>query len=156
VRGAVVLACPSGPDGDTAVRFAFREAALRRAPLVVIASYMRPVDPDLESIETPDSELRRQARTGAEITLGRALGLPHSQLPAYEIVTEPGPATDVLLRDCGDAQLIVVVELPRNPLVRFGAVRADGAILVRRSRSPVALVPRTRARALDGSHERIP
>lgn len=151
-----MLACPSAPDGDAAVRFAFREAALRRAPLIVIASFIPPVDPDLESIETPDSELRRRARTAAEATLCRALGLACTQLPAHEIVTEPGPATDVLLRDCGDAQLIVVLELSRNPLARFGAVQADGAVLVRRSRSPVALIPRSRPRALDGSHERIP
>jgi hypothetical protein len=156
VRGAVVLACPSGPDGDAAVRFAFREAALRRAPLVVIACFASPVDPDLESVETPESELRRRARAAAEASLCRALAVPYAQLPAHEIVTEPGPATEVLLRDCAGAQLIVVVEPPRNPLARFAAIHADGAVLVRRSRSPVALIPRVRARALDGSQERIP
>jgi hypothetical protein len=156
VRNAVVLACPRDPGGDAAVRFAVREAHLRAARLVVVASYVIPVDPDLESIETPDAELRRRARTTAEVTLCRALGRAADQLPQHEIVTESGPAAYVLLRDYTDAQLIVVADTHRRPLARFGTVQADGAAVIRRSRAPVALVPCERAPSLDGSHERIP
>lgn len=156
VRDAVVLACPSGLDGDAAVRFAVRESALRGARLVVIASYVTPVDPDLESIETPEAELRRRARTRAETTLCRALGRAHSQLPPHEIVTESGPAVHVLLRDYADAQLIVVAQMHRGPLARLGAIHANGTALVLRSRSPVAFVPSDPATAMDGSPERIP
>lgn len=155
VRDAVVLACPDGSEGDAAVRFAVREAQLRGARLVVMTSYMVPVDPDLESIETPDAELRRRARTRAEVTLCRALGRAADQLPAHDIVTESGPASFVLLRDYADAQLIVTAVNRRGLLARFGGGDAAGATLVRRSRSPVALVP-CRPKVLGGSHERLP
>lgn len=155
VRDAVVLACPTGTEGDAAVRFAVREAELRPARLVVVASYVTPVDPDLESIETPEAELRRRARARAEATLCRALSRATDQLPAHEIVTEPGPPSFVLLRGYAGAQLIVVAAARHGLLARFGVVDADGAALVRRSRSPVVLVP-CGPPAADGSHERLP
>jgi hypothetical protein len=155
VRDAVVLACPIRSEGDAAVRFAVREAQLRGARLVVMTSYMIPVDPDLESIETPDAELRRWARTRAAVTLCRSLGRAAAQLPDHNIVTESGPATVVLLRSYADAQLIVAAVTHRGLLARFGARDADGATLVRRSRAPVALVPGGPP-VLNGSHERLP
>lgn len=140
VRDAVVLVCPPDPTGDAAVRFAAREAALRRTRLVVVASFGRPVDPDLESIEIPDAELRRRARVLAESTLCRALGRPLHELPTHEIVTEPGETPQVLLRDYRDAAL-VVASVRGGLLHRLGAIWTGEDRLARRCLSPLALVP---------------
>lgn len=141
VRDAVVLGCDGGQDGDAAVRFAVREAQLRKANLVVMIAYFGPVDPDLESIETPGSELRSKARSRAESALCRALGLPVWQLPPHQIVTELGPPTRVLLHEYGGAQLLVVGLDGRQLFARMLHGPSVGEELARRSAVPVVLVP---------------
>jgi truncated hemoglobin YjbI len=77
VRDAVVVGCDGTPSCDAAVRFAAAEARLRCAELVVVIAYVRPVDPDLPSFDTPDGKPRSRARLAAEQALWcEALGGP--------------------------------------------------------------------------------
>jgi nucleotide-binding universal stress UspA family protein len=135
VRDAVVVGCDGTPSCDAAVRFAAAEARLRSAELVVVIAYVRPVDPDLPSFDTPDGELRSQARLAAEQALCRALGLPAGGLRGIHIVTEPGPVRWVLLRDYRQAQLLVVGR--RRRLLHGRTV----GYLTRHSPVPVVIVP---------------
>jgi len=80
VRNAVVVGCDGKPDSDSALRFAAQEAELRAAPLVVVTAFFRPIDPDIDSFDTPDSELRAQAHETAETALARALCRTESRL----------------------------------------------------------------------------
>jgi nucleotide-binding universal stress UspA family protein len=136
VRNAVVVGCDGKPSSDAALRFAAAEAQLRHAELVVVIAYGRPVDPDVPSFYTPESELRSRARQAAEQSLGRVLGLPECELPGFHIVTEHGPAPWVLVRDYREAQLLVV-GARRRSLLPGRTVR----YLVRHSPVPVVVVP---------------
>jgi nucleotide-binding universal stress UspA family protein len=143
VRNAVVVGCDGKPPSDAALRFAAAEAQLRGAELVVVIAYARPVDPDLPSFYTPDSELRSRARRAAEQSLCRALGLPAGELAGSHIVTERGSVALVLARDYGEAQLLVV-GARRRRFTQGGTVR----YLTRHSLVPVVVVP---ARAHSGA-----
>jgi nucleotide-binding universal stress UspA family protein len=138
VRDAVVVGCDGGLSCDAAIRFGAAEARLRGAELVVVIAYVRPVDPDLPSFYTPDSELRSRARLAAEQAVGRALGRPAAGLPGVRVVTERGPAPWVL-RDYRQAQLLVVGTRHRW-LLQGRTVR----YLTRHSPVPVVIVPPAR------------
>jgi nucleotide-binding universal stress UspA family protein len=153
-----VLGCDGQPTSDAAIRFAVREARLRRARLVVVIAYFIPVDPDLESIETPDSVLRSRARTRAEVAMCRALTLPIDQLPQHEIVTEPGPAGRILRRDYDTAQLIVIGTHQRHLLQRLLHGQSTSRDLIEHSNVPVVVVPPAASdlNASSGPRQRLP
>lgn len=131
-----MVGCDGRPSCDAAIRFAAAEARLRDAELVVVIAYGRPVDPDLPSFYTPDSELRSRARLAAEQAVGRALGRPGAALRGVHVVTEHGPASWVMLRDYRQAQLLIVATRPRR-LLQGRTVR----YLIRHSPVPVVIVP---------------
>jgi nucleotide-binding universal stress UspA family protein len=149
-----VVGCGGTISSDTAIRFAAREARMRGAELVVVIAYPRPVDPDVPSFYVADSELRSRARLVAEQAICRALGLPggalpegalpEGALPELCIVTEPGPASRILLRGCREAQLLVLGGRQgrrwQGSTVRY---------VTRHSAVPVVIVPATEPPALD-------
>jgi nucleotide-binding universal stress UspA family protein len=138
VRDAVVVGCDGRLSCDAAIRFAAAEAQLRGAELVVVIAYGRPVDPDLPSFYTPDTELRSRARLAAEQAVDRALGQQAAGLRGVHVVTERGLASWVLLRDYRQAQLLVVGTRHRW-LLQGRTVR----YLTRHSPVPVVVVPPT-------------
>jgi hypothetical protein len=60
----------SGPSPDCRSA-ACRPWLQRGCPLIVVATYQRPVDPDLDDLETPDDELRARAERTARRALCR-------------------------------------------------------------------------------------
>jgi nucleotide-binding universal stress UspA family protein len=138
---AVVLACGGDPSGDEAVRFAVREARLREAPLVVVATYLKPIDPDLESFDLSDGQLRADARRRAESALARALAGSDEELPEHETVAARGTPGRVLLRDFSDAELVVVGSHHRHLLGRMLHGESVSGELIHHSKIPVVVVP---------------
>jgi nucleotide-binding universal stress UspA family protein len=138
---AVVLACGGDPSGDEAVRFAVREARLRQAPLVVVATYLRPVDPDLESFDLSESQLGALAKDRAEKAMARALASPGEQLPEHQTVAACGTPGRVLLRDFGGADLVVVGSHHRHLLGRLLHGESVSGELIHHGRVPVVVVP---------------
>jgi nucleotide-binding universal stress UspA family protein len=137
---SVVVGTDGGEHSDPALRFAAHEAALRGVQLVVVIAHLRPVDPDIDSYDIPESELCRVSQEKASRALSRALGLPAERLPPHRIITGSGDPSALLLKTEG-AQLIVVGLYHRHLLDRLihGPVRA--AALVRHTGVPVAIVP---------------
>lgn len=141
---AAALSVVVGTDGseysDPALRFAAHEAALRDLQLVVVIAHLRPVDPDIDSFDTPESELCRISHDKALAALSRALALPVERLPPHRIVTGSGDPSALLLKTEG-AQLIVVGLHHRHLMDRLihGPVRATA--LVRHTGVPVVIVP---------------
>jgi nucleotide-binding universal stress UspA family protein len=141
VQEAVVVGCDGRLGTDAAVQFAFREASLRSAPVIVVTAFYRPVDPDLASIETPESELRAAAREAATSALCRALSAREEDLPPYYLAIGSGNPWRLLLQHYGSAQLIVVGMLRRGfvrKLIHGGSV---GSMLIKRAHVPVVVVP---------------
>jgi nucleotide-binding universal stress UspA family protein len=137
VAGTVVVAIgDGGPAADGALRYAADEARLRCVELVVLATYQIPIDPDLDDIDTPLSQLRAAAWARAAAAIGR--NLPHP--PARRIVVAAGSPARVLTRCCRDAGLIVVPS-PRHR--RLGALGLDSPAggLSTNLRLPVVVVP---------------
>ena len=141
VRNAVVVGCDGKPDGDSALRFAAQEAELRSAPLVVVTAFLRPIDPDIDSFDTPDSELRAHARETVEAALARALALPTGMLPPHETITQEGDAAKVLLGEDARAALIVIGTHQRHLLQRLLHGHSTSQELILHSHAPVVVVP---------------
>jgi nucleotide-binding universal stress UspA family protein len=141
MRGSVVVATDGGGASDAALRTATAEAERRQTTLLVVISYRRPIDPDLDDIETPVAELETRARELASRALCRALSLPAERLPLHRIVTEHRELTHVLLRSFGDAALIVVASDHRLALRHLTGGYVSAGRLARRSRAPVVIVP---------------
>jgi nucleotide-binding universal stress UspA family protein len=138
---AVVLACGGDPSGDEAVRFAVHEARLRQALLVVVATYLRPVDPDLESFDLSESQLGAVARDRAEQAMARALAGHGEQLPEHKTVAACGTPGRVLVRDFGGAELVVVGSHHRHLLARMLHGESVSSELIHHGTVPVVVVP---------------
>ncbi len=72
----VVVGFDASPESAPALRFATEEAQLRHARLLVVTAYDRPIDPDLDDFDIPDSNLKEAARARAEKALHLTLGRP--------------------------------------------------------------------------------
>lgn len=72
---AVVVGTDGSASSDGAVRFGVEQAGLRHTELVVAVAFELPIDPDVDSFDTPSEKL--QATACADVLAGvrRALGL---------------------------------------------------------------------------------
>jgi nucleotide-binding universal stress UspA family protein len=145
VRRAIVVGCDGRPESDAAVRFAFAEAQLRSAPVIVVTTFYRPVDPDVDEFDTPEAELRGSARSATDQSLCRALSLPDHRLPPHRLVVGSGNPWRLLLQHYGDAQLIVVGKGPRGLVRKLVHGASVGSMLIRRANVPIVVVPATPA-----------
>jgi nucleotide-binding universal stress UspA family protein len=141
VRHAVVVGCDGQPESDAALRFAVREASLRSARLVLVMSFFRPIDPDLDEYDIPESELRSRALKTAEESLCRALSLAPEHLPVHHTVTGRGQPSRLLLHDYGNAELFVLGSHHRNLLKRVFSGHATSRTLIHQGHVPVVVVP---------------
>jgi nucleotide-binding universal stress UspA family protein len=141
VRHAVVVGCDGQPESDAALRFAVREASLRSARLVMVMSFFKPIDPDLDEYDTPESELRSRALRTAEASLCRALSLAPEHLPIHQTVTGQGEPSRVLLHDYGTAELFVLGSHHRNLVKRVFSGHATSRTLIHQGHVPVVVVP---------------
>ncbi|MDX6245255.1 MAG: hypothetical protein QOE76_2978 [Frankiales bacterium] len=146
-RRAVVVGCAADAGGDEALYFAVVQARLRTCPLIVVATYLRPVDPDLESFDIPDAVLAEHAHKHAAAALQRVARRDGQPLPEHRVVTAQGLPWRVLLHDFPDAGLIVVGAHHRGALRRLLHGQTTAGELVHHSRVPVVVVPSTPARA---------
>lgn len=143
IEHAVVVGCDGDPSSDGALRFAAVEAGLRSARLIVVTTVCKPIDPDVDDFETPESDLQARARTRTEDALRRALGRRLADLPPHAIVTECGNASRVLLNEFGDAELLVVGTHQRHMLSRLLHMQSTSADLIHHGHVPVVVVPPT-------------
>jgi nucleotide-binding universal stress UspA family protein len=139
----VIVGCDGQPASDSALRFGVGEADYRQLPLVLVTAYFRPVDPDLDSFDASENELRSRAYDGAEAALGRALGLGASALPPHTVVIGEGLAAHLLLEASADAVMIVVGRhhdrrLLLRRLINGPSTSSD---LLHHARCPVVVVP---------------
>lgn len=134
----VVVGWEDSEAGARALDFAVTEAKARDVPLVVVAAYLRPVDPDLESFdETPEHQQAR-VREHAMRALSRLAA--DSSLPPARVDVREGPAWKVLC-SYTDAAAIVVGEHPRFGVRKLWEWTTTGATLLRRCSVPVIVVP---------------
>lgn len=140
-RHAIVVGCDGDPATDGALRFAALESLRRQAKLIVVATYFKPIDPDLDDYDTPESELQRRAHDAAHDALRRALDLTTAVLPPHEIVTTQGPPAKVLMNGFADADLIVLGNHQRRPMSRLLHSPSTSADLIHHAHVPVVVVP---------------
>lgn len=136
----VVVGCDGTPDGDPALRFAAQQARLHQVRLVVITAYDRPLDPDLDDFDTPDTQLRAQACARAEDAVRRAFNAHSEPVPDHELIPVEGDPARALLAHASGAVMIVVGSHDRSFLERFFA-RHTGPHLLQGSDVPVTIVP---------------
>lgn len=141
LTGAIVVGCDGYRDSHGALRFAVQEAALRLAPLVIVATYLRPVDPDVDDFDTPEKMLADRAVAAARGALRQALSASEDGLPPHEVVTASGPASHVLITKFEQAQILVVGTRQRHLLSRLWHGPSTSTNLIHHARMPVVVVP---------------
>lgn len=141
LTGAIVVGCDGDRDSHGALRFAVQEAALRAAPLVIVATYLHPIDPDVDDFDTPEKVLAHRAVTAARGALRQALGASESELPPHEVVTASGPASHVLITKFKQAQILVVGTHQRHLVSRLLHGPSTSTNLIHHARTPVVVVP---------------
>lgn len=136
----VVVGCDANPASDPALRFAAEEARLRHARLLVITAYGRPIDPDLDEFDIPDSELQKAARARTEAALQRAFQPSNVNDVDVDILAAEGEPSQVLLDLSTDAIMIVIGSHYRPMLQRLlGRPTSRG--LLHNSEIPITIVP---------------
>lgn len=139
----VVVGCDASPASGPALRFAAEEARLRHARLLVITAYRRPIDPDLDEFDTPDSELQNAARARTEAALRRAFQPSNVNDVDLDILTAEGEPSQVLLEHSTDAIMIVIGSHDRPMLQRLLS-RPTSHRLLHNSDIPITIVPSPR------------
>ncbi|MDT0263524.1 universal stress protein [Jatrophihabitans lederbergiae] len=140
VKPTVVVGFDASPESAPALRFATEEAQLRHARLLVVTAYDRPIDPDLDDFDIPDSNLKEAARARAEKALHLTLGRPPESGVHVDIVAAEREPSRVLLEHGGAAIMIVVGSHDRPMLQRlFGRPTVCG--LLHGSAVPITIVP---------------
>lgn len=156
MSGPVVVGTDGTVRSDAALRFAAREALLRGSELIVVFSYVGPIDPDVDDFETPKSVQIRRHEPEAVGALVRALDLPRSALPAHRVVCDDLEASALLVRASigTGAELIVIGQHYRHLLDRLVHGPSRASKLARRSHVPVVVVPEPdpAAGSLDAGH----
>ncbi len=140
ISARVVVGCDGTPASDAALRFAVEEARLRHARLIVVAAYYRPIDPDIDTFDIPDSVLRERVWEHTAMCLGRALDAPSDSAGTPEIVTGSGDPAELLLLHAADAVMLVIGSHHRPFLQRLLTHLTSGELL-RDSPVPVTMVP---------------
>lgn len=105
---AVVVGTDGSPSSDGAVRFGVEQAALRHTELVVAVAFMLPIDPDLDSFDTPPEVLRATACADVLAGIHRALSLGAEEQVPCRVIAHPGPAVRVLAGVGREASMVVV------------------------------------------------
>ncbi|MFF8939329.1 universal stress protein [Streptomyces paradoxus] len=137
----VVVGVPDTPADSDAVRFAFREAARRAAPVEAVRAWHRPAHEMSDHPGFTGASAQVHRRRAAE-ALETGLRAPAGEQPDVEVrrrIVE-GQARTVLLDASADAALLVVGA--RQPHGRFGLHigRVTHAVL-HHAACPVAVVP---------------
>ncbi|MGC5039970.1 universal stress protein [Streptomyces sp. DT190] len=137
----VVVGVPDEAADARAVRFAFREAARRRVPLVAVRAWHRPA-PEATDIPLLTGEPTAAYRQRADRELEAGLRGPSGEHPGVEVhrQTVEGHARTALLDASAGAALLVIGA--RHPHGRFGLHigRVTHGVL-HHAACPVAVVP---------------
>jgi nucleotide-binding universal stress UspA family protein len=136
----IVVGCDGDADSDPALRFAFDEARERRTSVLLVTSYCRPVDSDVDEFDAPDDVLQDRAKARVERALHRAIGGEPVDLPSYAIVAKEGDPAHVIVSEGAEAAMIVIGSHDRALLKRMlGHLTREH--IVHDSRVPVTVVP---------------
>ncbi|MFC9679649.1 universal stress protein [Streptomyces sp. NPDC056948] len=137
----IVVGVPDHGADSAAVRFAFREAARRAAPLEAVRAWHSPAYETTDHLPFTGEPARAHEQRAVE-ALEAGLHAPAEEYPAVEVRrrTVEGPARAVLLDASADAALLVVGA--RRPHGRIGPQtgRVTHAVL-HHAACPVAVVP---------------
>lgn len=106
-----------------------------------VVAYLGCVDPDLEGIETPESELVRRARALGQQSLARALGVSADRVLVHRVVAHEGSAAGVLRTYEDTAEMIIVGAHQRGMVRRLLHGPSISHGLIEHSRVPVVVVP---------------
>ncbi|RSS56978.1 universal stress protein [Streptomyces sp. WAC01280] len=149
-HGRVLLGIGEYDVDSPAVRFAFREAAVRDAELDVVRTWQRPAH------EAADHLLMRRAGAayfteGSSELLDKALETAASEHPQVRLrrSTVEGPAHTILTERSATADLLVVGARRRDGLVGLELGRVAHRALHHAS-CPVAVVPQRRPETTEG------
>lgn len=141
LAGMVVVGCDGDRDSFGALRFAVQEAALRSASVLVVATYLHPIDPDVDEYDTPEAILADRAIAAAHRALGEALGSSPEGPGDCKVVAASGLTAHVLLTEFGQALLLVVGAHQRHLLSRLLHGPSTGGNLIQHAQTPVVVVP---------------
>jgi nucleotide-binding universal stress UspA family protein len=135
--GPVVVGVDDSPDGEAALRFAFDEAAGRRAPLIAVRAWGDPVHDaylvsfvDWDAVETGERRLLDDC-----LAAGIA---EHPEVPVERVLVRDTPAAALVARSRG-AGLVVVGSRGRGT-VRGALLGSVSQAVLPHAEAPVAVV----------------
>ncbi|MEU9997501.1 universal stress protein [Streptomyces sp. NPDC050848] len=149
-HGRVLLGVGDHDVDSPAVRFAFREAAVRDAELDVVRTWRRPAHEPVDHPLLSGDRGARFAERSSEL-LDKALEAAASEHPRVRLrrTTVEGPAHRVLTERSAAADLLVVGARRRDGLVGLELGRVAHRALHHAS-CPVAVVPQRRLESTEG------
>ena len=138
-RRGVVVGVGADGSSDSAVRFAFDEAAARRVPVIAVHVWQLRGAP---SFDAPPGVELRLGHAHAEEVLSRVVGPVAADYPAVNLVRKPirGLVADGLISACSNAELLVLSRHRDRHLASVGLGRIARHSMVASS-CPVVVVP---------------
>lgn len=146
MSGVVVVGTDSSPTSDEALRYAVAEAAAHELDIVIVSSYVGPIDPDVDDFETPKSNWVAATQHRVRHAMTRALGITTEQLPAYTVIADDLEPTHLLVRaiqDTPGVQLVVLGQHHEHLLEHLLHGPSRAAALARKTHTPVTIVPQS-------------
>ena len=62
----VVVGCDGSAGSEFTIRFGIQEARRRQTSLLILTAFERPIDPDIDSFDVPEDQLKRRVQRRAE------------------------------------------------------------------------------------------
>lgn len=141
---AVVVGCDGTDSCRAAMRYAIREAVRRRAEMVVVTTFERPIDPDLDSFDVTARELTDRAHHAAARCLADASEQTGLSASHPRILVQEGRLADALVATASFAAVIVIGAHHSSALehVLLGSpLGTTTRVLLKHTTVPVVVVP---------------
>jgi nucleotide-binding universal stress UspA family protein len=136
----VVVGCDGSDGSEFTIGFGIQEARRRQTSLLILTAFERPIDPDIDSFDVPEDQLKRRAQSRAEAFLALAVAQVGPAPADTRVIAFDGRAAHALVNMGTDVSVIVVGSHQGGFMSRaiYGSTGRD---IIKHAQVPVIILP---------------
>ncbi len=136
----VVVGCDGSDGSDVTISFGIQEARRRRASLLILTAFERPIDPDIDSFDVSEDRLKRKARAMVEAFLALAVTRVGPAPAETRVIAVDGQAAHTLV-NMGTAVSVIVVGSHQGGFMSRVLYGSTGRDVLKHAKVPVIILP---------------
>ncbi len=136
----VVVGCDGSDGSEFTIGFGIQEARRRNTSLLVLTAFERPIDPDIDSFDVPQNQLKRQVERTAEAFLALAVTRVGPAPAETRVIAVDGQAAHTLV-NMGTAVSVIVVGSHQGGFMSRVLYGSTGRDVLKHAKVPVIILP---------------